>query len=133
MYKKYIKYSLVAILNFILLLFSYLFYKKGGSFILPLFLISQAILVVINIVASKSKKSFALLTGCLAVSTIYANIVDASLYYHNISSDSETLLVGQAEAIIGVIYILILSVIAYIIKRVICKIAERNALKKNSK
>ena len=37
------------------------------------------------------------------------------LYYQFISSDSETLLVGRIEAQIGIVYVIILSVIAIII------------------
>ena len=55
------------------------------------------------------------MSGHLLISTIIANMASVQLYYQFISSDSETLLVGRIEAQIGIVYVIILSVIAIII------------------
>ena len=46
---------------------------------------------------------------------MFRNEFGRQLYYQFISSDSETLLVGRIEAQIGIVYVIILSVIAIII------------------
>ncbi len=53
------------------------------------------------------------------------------LYYYNISSDDETILVGLAGIQIGAIYIGILTLIAVLI-RIINNIASAAALKKQA-
>ena len=68
---------------------------------------------------------FAILAANLLASTIVANIVATLLYYHNISADDGTLLVGRWEVIIGCIYVAIISGIALLIKKLILKLIHK--------
>lgn len=115
-------YIVTLILNYILILFSVLFYRGGSPLIEPVLLISQGILTIINCIVSRNQIQFAILAANLLASTIVANIVATLLYYHNISADDGTLLVGRWEVIIGCIYVAIISGIALLIKKLILKL-----------
>lgn len=114
-------YIVTLILNYILILFSALFYREGSSLIEPVLLMSQGILTVINCIVSQNLIQFAILSANLLVSTIVANIVATQLYYHNISADDETLIFGWWALIIGCIYVVIISVLAILLKKIISK------------
>ena len=114
-------YIITLILNYILILFSVL-YRGGSPLIEPVLLISQGILTIINCIVSRNQIQFAILAANLLASTIVANIVATLLYYHNISADDGTLLVGRWEVIIGCIYVAIISGIALLIKKLILKL-----------
>lgn len=118
-------YIITLILNYILILFSVLFYRGGSPLIEPVLLISQGILTIINCIVSRNQIQFAILAANLLASTIVANIVATLLYYHNISADDETLLVGRWEVIIGCIYVAIISGIALLIKKLILKLIHK--------
>lgn len=115
-------FIVTLILNYILILFSVLFYRGGSPLIEPVLLISQGILTIINCIVSRNQIQFAILSANLLASTIVANIVATQLYYHNISADSETLLVGRWEVIIGCIYVAIISGLALLIKKLILRL-----------
>lgn len=115
-------YIVTLILNYILILFSVLFYRGGSPLIEPVLLISQGILTIINCIVSRNQIQFAILAANLLASTIVANIVATLLYYHNISADDGTLLVGRWEVIIGCIYVAIISGLALLIKKLILKL-----------
>ncbi len=118
-------YIVTLILNYILILFSVLFYRGGSPLIEPVLLISQGILTIINCIVSRNQIQFAILAANLLASTIVANIVATLLYYHNISADDGTLLVGRWEVIIGCIYVAIISGIALLIKNLILKLIHK--------
>lgn len=118
-------YIVTLILNYILILFSVLFYRGGSPLIEPVLLISQGILTIINCIVSRNQIQFAILAANLLASTIVANIVATLLYYHNISADDGTLLVGRWEVIIGCIYVAIISGIALLIKKLILKLIHK--------
>lgn len=118
-------YIVTLILNYILILFSVLFYRGGSPLIEPVLLISQGILTIINCIVSRNQIQFAILSANLLASTIVANIVATLLYYHNISADDGTLLVGRWEVIIGCIYVAIISGIALLIKKLILKLIHK--------
>lgn len=118
-------YIVTLILNYILILFSVLFYHGGSPLIEPVLLISQGILTIINCIVSRNQIQFAILAANLLASTIVANIVATLLYYHNISADDGTLLVGRWEVIIGCIYVAIISGIALLIKKLILKLIHK--------
>ena len=115
-------YIVTLILNYILILFSVLFYRGGSPLIEPVLLISQGILTIINCIVSRNQIQFAILAANLLASTIVANIVATLLYYHNISADDGTLLVGRWEVIIGCIYVVVISGLALLIKKLILKL-----------
>lgn len=114
-------YIVTLILNYSLILFSVLFYRGGSPLIEPVLLISQGILTIINCIVSRNQIQFAILAANLLASTIVANIVATLLYYHNISADDGTLLVGRWEVIIGCIYVVVISGLALLIKKLILK------------
>lgn len=114
-------YIVTLILNYSLILFSALFYREGSPLIEPVLLMSQGILTVINCIVSRNLIQFAILSANLLVSTIVANIVATQLYYHNISADDETLIFGWWALIIGCIYVVIISVLAILLKKIISK------------
>lgn len=114
-------YIVTLILNYSLILFSALFYREGSPLIEPVLLMSQCILTVINCIVSRNLIQFAILSANLLVSTIVANIVATQLYYHNISADDETLIFGWWALIIGCIYVVIISVLAILLKKIISK------------
>ena len=118
-------YIVTLILNYILILFSVLFYRGGSPLIEPVLLISQGILTIINCIVSRNQIQFAILAANLLASTIVANIVATLLYYHNISADDGTLFVGRWEVIIGCIYVAIISGIALLIKKLILKLIHK--------
>lgn len=118
-------YIVTLILNYILILFSVLFYRGGSPLIEPVLLISQGILTIINCIVSRNQIQFAILAANLLASTIVADIVATLLYYHNISADDGTLLVGRWEVIIGCIYVAIISGIALLIKKLILKLIHK--------
>ena len=114
-------YIVTLILNYSLILFSALLYRGGSPLIEPVLLMSQGILTVINCIVSRNLIQFAILSANLLVSTIVANIVATQLYYHNISADDETLIFGWWALIIGCIYVVIISVLAILLKKIISK------------
>lgn len=118
-------YIVTLILNYILILFSVLFYRGGSPLIEPVLLMSQGILTVINCIVSRNLIQFAILSANLLVSTIVANIVATQLYYHNISADDETLIFGWWALIIGCIYVVVISGIALLIKKLILKLIHK--------
>jgi len=118
-------YIVTLILNYSLILFSALFYRGGSPLIEPVLLMSQGILTVINCIVSRNQIQFAILSGNLLVSTIVANIVATQLYFHNISADDGTLLVGRLDLIIGCIYVVIISGLALLLKRLISKLIHK--------
>ena len=115
-------YIVTLILNYSLILFSVLFYRGGSPLIEPVLLMSQGILTVINCIVSRNLIQFAILSANLLVSTIVANIVATQLYYHNISADDETLIFGWWALIIGCIYVVVISGLALLIKKLILKL-----------
>lgn len=114
-------YIVTLILNYSLILFSVLFYRGGSSLIEPVLLLSQGILTIINCIVSRNLIQFAILSANLLVSTIVANIVATQLYFQNISADDETLIFGWWALIIGCIYVVIISVLAILLKKIISK------------
>ena len=115
-------YIVTLILNYSLILFSALLYRGGSPLIEPVLLMSQGILTVINCIVSRNLIQFAILSANLLVSTIVANIVATQLYYHNISADDETLIFGWWALIIGCIYVVVISGLALLIKKLILKL-----------
>lgn len=114
MNKKTKLFLLMNIGNYVLVLLAFLGFRLGAG-ISVIFFFCQPALVFVNYYVSQRIWQLAVLSGHLLISTIIANMASVQLYYQFISSDSETLLVGRIEAQIGIVYVIILSVIAIII------------------
>ena len=115
MNKKTKLFLLMNIGNYVLVLLAFLGFRLGAGISVIFFLFCQPALVFVNYYVSQRIWQLAVLSGHLLISTIIANMASVQLYYQFISSDSETLLVGRIEAQIGIVYVIILSVIAIII------------------
>ena len=110
------KYILIALANYIPVLCACILFRNPNLAWL-LFIISQILLICLNHKAADDKFSLAFLNINLLISTIIANALLTHLYSSNISSDSETLAVGNLALVIGVIFVLILSVISISLKK----------------
>lgn len=103
------------IANYILLLFSILFYSLGYR-IFPIFICTQLAMTIINYAVSESLKQQGILSINLLISTVIANTLANLLYVKNISADGGTLLVGKYAVIIGSVFVAVISVIAMFFK-----------------
>ncbi len=101
--------------NYVLVLLAFLGFRLGAG-ICIFFLLCQPALVVANYYVSKKIWQLVLLSVHLLISTIIANMASVQMYYQFISSDSETLLVGQIAVQIGIVYVAVISALAIIIK-----------------
>lgn len=114
-------YIVTLILNYSLILFSVLFYRGGVLILYPLFLMSQFVFVIINCLISRKIYQFTILSVNLLISTIIANKVFPQLYSKNICGSSESYLVEHYALIFGCIYVVIISVLAILLKKIISK------------
>lgn len=111
-----VKYILAILANYIPVLWAYIFYSIGAGTDWSLFIISQILLVTLNHKITKSKLALLFLHVNLLVSTIVANWLSTHLYYTNISSDDETLLVGNLGLKVGVIFVILMSTFSLLIR-----------------
>lgn len=114
-------YIVTLILNYSLVLFSALFYRGGALILYPLFLMSQFVFVIINCLISRKVYQFTILSVNLLISTIIANNVFSQLYSKNICGGSEAELVYRYALTFGCIYVVIISVLAILLKKIISK------------
>ena len=110
-----LSFALMNLANYVLVLLACTLYGVGFGTAL-LFFVLQPILTAANYTVSKKTWQLIVLSAHQLISTTIANCTSVQLYYQNISSDSETLLVGKYAFIIGCVYVIILSVIAIGIK-----------------
>lgn len=114
-------YIVTLILNYSLILFSVLFYRGGALIIYPILLMSQCVFVIINCLISRKVYQFTILSVNLLISTIIANNVFSQLYSKNICGGSEAELVYRYALTFGCIYVVIISVLAILLKKIISK------------
>ena len=114
-------YIVTLILNYSLILFSALFYRGGALILYPLFLMSQFVFVIINCLISRKIYQFTILSVNLLISTIIANNVFPQLYSKNICGGSEAELLYRYALTFGCIYVVIISVLAILLKKIISK------------
>ena len=118
-------YIVKLILNYSLILFSALFYRGGALILYPLFLMLQFVFVIINCLISRKIYQFTILSVNLLISTIIANKVFPQLYSKNICGSSESYLVEHYALIFGCIYVVIISGLALLLKRLILKLIHK--------
>ena len=104
--------------NYSLVLLAFLGFRLGFGISVIFFLFCQPALVFANFYFSQKVWQLSLLSVHLLISTIIANMASTQLFYTFISSDPETLLVGQLEVQVGIVYVAVLSAIAIIVKSV---------------
>ena len=119
-------YIFAFIVNYILVFFAVLLYEQGGPVVYPIFLLTQPLLVLLNCLVSQKIGYFIFISLNLIVSTIIANIVGVWLYMSNVCGGSETILLLQYAVVIGCIYVIVLSIISFIVKTAILKCIKNN-------
>lgn len=119
-------YVFALIINYILVLFAVLFYEQGGPVVYPIFLFTQAVLILFNCIVSQNVRQFVIISLNLIASTIIANVVDIWLYMTNICGGSETILLLQYAVVIGCGYVALLSIISFVVKLAILRCIENN-------
>ena len=114
--------NLLPIIFYIILF--YMQYKNAIpdiyiGFIIPvlLFFVSPVIFSLFNVVFSDTAERFALQNTVYGFSQIIGQFLNFVLYYDNISNDSETEMLSEMGLFSTVIYVLILTLVFYAIKR----------------
>lgn len=113
---KKVKYILAILSNYIPVLWAYILYSGGAATVWSLFITSQILLVTSNHKITKNKLALLFLHVNLLVSTIVANWLSTHLYYTNISSDDETLLVGILGLKVGAVFVILMSTFSLLIR-----------------
>lgn len=114
--KDKLKYILTLISHLLPLILTCLFLYKGGF--ISTFVTAamwQAILIA-GFNVTKSRKSFAFLCTITALFAFLTDKLSTLLYYNRISSDSETILVGNLLTVYAVLSVLVLSASMLVIK-----------------
>ena len=112
---KYIKYFFVLLLNYVPLLFGYLFYEAGFAVVLS-FISMQLLLTMLNHRTAQRIGGLIFLNLNLLLVTFVANKITNILYYNNVSADSGTLAVGSLSLMGDMIYVVILFSVSFILK-----------------
>ncbi|MBE7036463.1 MAG: hypothetical protein E7403_04140 [Ruminococcaceae bacterium] len=106
--KKYVLALLLNIIPFFLTCFLY-----GGGLAITLVLPGlQFLLNTVNYKWTKKILSFVILNSAMLISSVTSIKINTWLYYHNISSDTETLAVGSFEVQVCIGFILIMTLIS---------------------
>lgn len=110
---KYFKYCLALALNIIPFFLSCFLYEGGitVSLMLP---IIQVLINLLNYKWTEKILSFVFLNFAMLVSSVASVKISTWIYYNNISSDTETLAVGQFEVWFCIIFIVIMTLISII-------------------
>jgi len=114
MKKKIVFLLLNSIPFFLLSVFLY----DGGIIIDLLFIPLQMTAVYINYKFIESNKLYILFNIILIISSVISLRISTQMYYNNISSDAETLAVGQFAGYIATIFIGIISIIGLVIRKI---------------
>lgn len=112
-----LKYLTITFVNYALVLCACLFYKDGAPLVWSIYITVQILLTVLNYIFSSKKSELIFYSVNLVISTILANALSTYLYYCNISSDLETLAVGELGLIVGVIFVVIMSLVSVLFKK----------------
>ena len=114
---KKLKFIAITLANYVPVLCACLFYKGGAPVEWLLYIMLQIVLIVLNYALSNKRLELSFFNVNLFISTILANALSTYLYYHNVSSDSETPAVGELGVIVGAIFVFVLSLISILLKR----------------
>ena len=112
--KKKLLFCLILLLSLIPFLFCLLTYQKGVTLTPWLFPI-QIMLSIASFLVSDRLWKHLLCHGVMLIATASGLWVSTLLFYNRISSDSETLMVGNAEVFIGIITVLLVMLISSLI------------------
>lgn len=109
--KEILKYCLALFLN-IVPFFLACFLYEGGAAILFMFPFFQILINTVNYKVTKKITPFIILNLGMMISTVSSIEIMINLYYNNVSSDSETLAVGQFAVWVAVIFITLMTLIS---------------------
>ena len=104
--KKYMLALMINIIPFFLSCFLY----EGGIAILLIFPALQFLINILNYKWTKKILSFVILNSAMLISSVASIEIITKLYYNNISSDTETLAVGNFEVLVGIVFIIVIKV-----------------------
>ena len=104
------KYTLALLLN-IIPFFLTCFLYEGGAAISSILPVLQILLNTLNFKWTKRILSFSILNSAMLISSVLSIKISTWLYYTNISSDSETLAVGNFEMWVAIVFIIVLTLI----------------------
>lgn len=96
------------------------FYANGAliGLTLLLFLLIQSVLNLINFVFTQKYSFYLFLNLLMIVTNSVCSSVTTRLYYHNISSDSMTLVLGDGSTAFAVIFGILLTIASLVVKLV---------------
>lgn len=114
--KKYMMALMLNIIPFFLSCFLY----EGGIIILLMFPVLQFLINIVNYKWTKKILPFVILNSAMLISTINSIEIIIKLYYSNISSDTETLAVGNFAVLVGIVFIIVMTLIT-----VVCRIVSK--------
>lgn len=114
---KLVKNISVTLANYIPVLAACLFYKGGAPVEWPLYIVLQVLLVILNFIIANKRSMLIFFNINLLISTVIANKLSVYLYYTNISSDGMTLTIGDLGLIVGVVFVLIISLVSVLLKK----------------
>lgn len=117
------KYIVALILNIIPFFLSCLLYE-GGLAILMMFPILQILINWLNYTWTNKVISYLFLNIAMFISSIASIEISIQLYYNNISSDTGTLAVGNFAIIVGVVFMVLMTLMS-----IICRIISKKNLK----
>ena len=106
------KYILAFILNIVPFFLTCFLYYEGGIAISLMLPVLQILLNTLNYKWTKRIVLFASLNLAMLVSSVVSIKINTWLYYNNISSDAETLAVGNFEVHVCILFILIMTLIS---------------------
>ena len=96
------------------------FLYEGGAVILLMFPVPQFLTNIVNYKWTKKILSFVIFNSAMFISTINSIEIITKLYYNNISSDIEILAAGNFGVLVGIIFIIAMTLIA-----VPCRIVDK--------
>ncbi len=123
MNKSFWRFCLLLILNIVPFFIACVLYKFG-AWIQLMFPILQIIINSINYRLTTKVISFVFLNMAMLISSIANTLISTKLYYANVSSDSETLLVGYSFAQIAFVFITLMTLIS-----IVCRIVSNKRSK----
>lgn len=111
------KNILVLILN-IVPFFLACFLYEGGVKAMLIFPFLQVLINLVNYKLTKKIVSFIALNSAMMISTICSIWIITKLYYNNISSDVLTLAVGNFAVLVGIVFIVVITLISVVCRKV---------------
>ena len=111
-----VKKIIAIVFNYIPLIIWCVFYSYGANvafYMIPL----QAVIAILNYRFSDGISDMLFLNGNLLLSTLLGIYINSFLYFKYICYDSEGELVRNFELMVGLVYILLITLVMFIIRK----------------